>query len=403
MGSFAIHQVLAGFPVSGSAPRRRPGHAEPEVGEAQEPGRSFEKGEGDAMNKRLKVRWLVGFQFLMTAAAAAWAQQAPVLVSPGGEGAVVTVDQRCPTFIWGEMPRAERFELAVYAVDDTAGTAAEPVLTVEIPASAQAWVPPVERCLDPGSRYAWTLRGLGKDGSGAWSEPSLFAVAPLPTVAEARAALETLAHREPQPLETVALAPPAESPARARAEPSPDGEPASRSGAQYGITVEGLYRFTGPKTGVYPVPGNSFVSGLDGSPDRLSRNIHGYSHVSSGGSPFFVNMFKEVNLPESARVTRLTCRYMDNVNPGGISADFVLRRRSKAEPTSSAMAEITISTGATQNAGILTSLDVIIDDPFVINASFDYYLFVSWNPSVAGSNLRFYGCDIQYTYQYLAN
>lgn len=117
----------------------------------------------------------------------------PQPVSPGGID-VALVEVRCPTFSWAPARREAAHELAVYEVSRDGEPAAEPVLSVHLPARARSWTPSLDRCLERGGRYAWSVRELEEGGGrdGRWSEPMLFEVTAAPTVEEVEAALATL-------------------------------------------------------------------------------------------------------------------------------------------------------------------------------------------------------------------
>ena len=116
----------------------------------------------------------------------------PVAVSPGGATGMAVVEARCPSFSWGAVPDAGRYELEIFRIDDL-GTA-EIVVRQEIHGAASSWTPTLGQCLSAGGRYAWSIRATGKtDGAGtAWSEPSLFQIADGPGRVELEEALEVV-------------------------------------------------------------------------------------------------------------------------------------------------------------------------------------------------------------------
>lgn len=107
----------------------------------------------------------------------------PVAVSPAGDSGFAVVEAHCPTFSWTSVANREGYELAVYRVvggdlADGTLTVDEPaVLSVRLPGAANSWTPTVERCLQIGERYAWSIRPLGNAKGAEWSRPSLFEVA----------------------------------------------------------------------------------------------------------------------------------------------------------------------------------------------------------------------------------
>jgi hypothetical protein len=119
----------------------------------------------------------------------------PLAISPG-PSAGSQIASACPTFHWGAVADARVVELIVYKVSEAAtpgeSIATEPALRTTLPGEARLWAPSHERCLEPGERYAWSVRAHTEDASGAWSEASLFQVAAAPTVAEVEQAMAVL-------------------------------------------------------------------------------------------------------------------------------------------------------------------------------------------------------------------
>jgi hypothetical protein len=110
----------------------------------------------------------------------------PVGVSPGSAQDFVSTTGRCPTFSWGAVDDALRYEVVVFDMDSGAVDAAaisslgpqlstSPVLRNEIPGSATSWTPDRERCLAASGRYAWVV-GAATDEGTRWSAPRLFRV-----------------------------------------------------------------------------------------------------------------------------------------------------------------------------------------------------------------------------------
>ena len=62
------------------------------------------------------------------------------------------------------------------------GQGAAEIYQVKLPGLAQGWTPAVERCLEPGARYAWALRAVDSRGqAGPWSDARLFEISAVPT------------------------------------------------------------------------------------------------------------------------------------------------------------------------------------------------------------------------------
>lgn len=134
------------------------------------------------------MRCSVGFGAILWVLSGPVAAQGPVPVSPGGSSGMAVVSGSCPTFLWTEVESADSVDLVIYRLPrEEAPDAPERVRSVTLPATAQGWVPSLEHCLEPGARYAWSVRAGGE-----WSEASLFEVAPSPSLAEVEEALAVL-------------------------------------------------------------------------------------------------------------------------------------------------------------------------------------------------------------------
>ena len=114
----------------------------------------------------------------------------PVTVSPGDPSKLVLIGDTCPTFSWGQVDKAQGYELLVYHLGED-GEEAMPVLRQRISGSALTWTPALSRCLERGGRYAWTVRALGGREASEWSTPALFQVA-APTAEQFEEALEVV-------------------------------------------------------------------------------------------------------------------------------------------------------------------------------------------------------------------
>jgi len=112
-------------------------------------------------------------------------------VSPGSPSDAALVEARCPAFSWAEVAGARSYELVVYQIDED-GEEPGPVLRQSFAGSVSSWTPSLDRCLERGGRYAWSLRAIGKKNPSAWSSPSLFEVASGPSEAEFEEALRVV-------------------------------------------------------------------------------------------------------------------------------------------------------------------------------------------------------------------
>ncbi len=111
----------------------------------------------------------------------------PVPVAPGSLAGAPVTTTACPTFHWAQAENAGGYELAVHKVearevtkieDDPSGALA---LREVLPPGVGSWTPSLDRCLEAGGRYAWTVRAVSEKRFGAtafgdWSEARHFVV-----------------------------------------------------------------------------------------------------------------------------------------------------------------------------------------------------------------------------------
>ncbi len=143
-----------------------------------------------------------------------------------------------------------------------------------IPGSALGWTPSIDRCLERGGRYAWSVRALGPKAASDWSAPSLFEVAAAPSAAELEAALSVVrSYLETGGGERSPSGPPAETgPESTEESEEPGSPPAPETTAEPQLTVDGGVAatfFTGD---------GSMVTSLD--PAKLSGAVP----VTGGGT-----------------------------------------------------------------------------------------------------------------------
>ncbi len=133
----------------------------------------------------------------------------PEGVSPGAVDRIAAIRTECPTFSWGAVEGASRYEIVVYelatGVDLEAGLELSPdneVLYTTIIGGATAWTPELDRCLAPGGRYVWFVRAVFAEyealDSTEWSKGRFFSVASAPSAAEVEHALDVLQRYENQ-------------------------------------------------------------------------------------------------------------------------------------------------------------------------------------------------------------
>ncbi len=129
---------------------------------------------------------VLGFLMVLGLTSVTPQARSPMSVSPGDTSMPVLIGDACPTFSWSEVEGARSYELVVYRLVDERDMA-EPLLRQSFAGSVESWTPPLRQCLEPGGRYAWSVRA-----EGGWSEPRLFEVVGGPSIADVEAALSLL-------------------------------------------------------------------------------------------------------------------------------------------------------------------------------------------------------------------
>lgn len=124
---------------------------------------------------------------LLTATAAAAATET---LSPGSTTESATIDIACPTFSWAQLPDARGYELVVYRLGEDGSPAPRPEVEKSLPVGAGTWT--LDHCLEPGGRYAWSVRALPAKRGAGWSGARIFRVAVGPSIAELAEALAAL-------------------------------------------------------------------------------------------------------------------------------------------------------------------------------------------------------------------
>ena len=137
------------------------------------------------------LRGVLLVSLLLISVWGARAAEAPVAVSPGDASKLIRVEVRCPTFSWGGLPDAKSYELVVYRLRSEDDQEA-PLIRKNISGSALSWTPSLDRCLERGGRYAWSVRAMGAKEESEWSHSNLFEVASGPSEVEFEAAVEVV-------------------------------------------------------------------------------------------------------------------------------------------------------------------------------------------------------------------
>ena len=108
---------------------------------------------------------------------------AAIPVSPGDSQAGALIGDPCPSFSWGAVAGAQRYELAIFDAqwDDSPGYAEQArqgiaLRRIEIDAPALSWTPAGSECLDEGGSYLWFVRAATAAGEEPWSAPRYFEI-----------------------------------------------------------------------------------------------------------------------------------------------------------------------------------------------------------------------------------
>ena len=338
-------------------------------------------------------------------------------VSPGSADRLAPVESGCPTFSWTSAPGAEGYEIAVYEVtaEPSLDIGTDPVLHRHLPAGANSWTPAADRCLDPGGRYAWSIRPLLSDDSSAWSEPLLLAVAAGPTAPRVQ-------HDEDAPRPRRSSPASVDKPVKrsrnggARGTADGGGAPAPRGGdgstpraaasplvilpapdlvVQGSIQTASDFIYSETKLLRVWVPAVSFAPSIPTEDDVWRVSTEGYGFISSiPDSVASVDLIAVVpRLPDGATVTFFDCQYGDLSATDDLTLTFRLRRRLTSQSTATVMAEVS-TTSVSNSSGPRGAFDGSIEDPDTNPSSASYYIEGTFAPDVIGNDLRFYGCSL---------
>ena len=152
------------------------------------------------MKNTTRFTALIALALIALAAAPATATEG---VSPGAVDRVATIEQRCPTFSWGEDDDAAAYELVAYRLPESGQEADElssenEVLFASVAGAATSWTPSADQCFAPGGRYVWFVRSVTEMvndqviEAGEWSAGRYFSVPAGPSAEDVARAVEVL-------------------------------------------------------------------------------------------------------------------------------------------------------------------------------------------------------------------
>jgi hypothetical protein len=151
-----------------------------------------------SIGSRFAIVWVIVIPVAVAFAADA---EIPDGVSPGAVDHVAAIEGRCPSFSWGVVPGAERYQLVCYGLPEgmEPGEAdlsrAEQVLHTEVPGAATSWTPNLSLCFKPGASYVWFVRAVFREERGEvveaseWSHGRFFEIPGIPSKGDVEEAL----------------------------------------------------------------------------------------------------------------------------------------------------------------------------------------------------------------------
>ncbi len=172
-----------------------------------------------------------------------------------------------------------------------------------------------------------------------------------------------------------------------------------------GTARASAFKFRGTKTGVLQVPSSAFVTE---DPKRsvyyintvglFGRVLSTVASCPTGGCKAVAHA--PVQLPHGVTITRLTCRYQDNTSGADFDSSVVqLWRRYVAGAAQQQLARAEWTTSGAASA-LGSAVDSTISNALVSNFSYGYQLSAFLDTTLPNSNVRFYGCEIRYTYDF---
>lgn len=161
------------------------------------------------------------------------------------------------------------------------------------------------------------------------------------------------------------------------------------------VEAMGDYKYSSIKTYNKQFPSSAFAQSSPSETDTFTNTSNGYMYLSSGTSPYDVNLIAPVNLPDAAVVTEVFAFFYDN-SADDMTYKIYLKRRGVTSTTVSNMATLLgNTTGASTNVEYVSTTS--ITNPTIDNTKGQYYIFISLQISSIDANVRFYGITIRYT------
>ena len=276
------------------------------------------------------------------------------------------------------------------------------------------------------------------DGTGAWSEAALFAVAAKdgarkeagvsggtavdPVVPQALPALRSSAPtalRRPGPgRETpggAAAVPAPEPPQVLGAAPSgtsseapagPEAQPASAPGSAAvapvlfsvagSVAVAGEYAYTSPRTVSARIPPDAFRLQSSAEDDTWAVQGQGYGYVGGASGTPDVALVAPVDLPPGARIVRFGCLYYDGSETEALDFELTFRRRQAESTAAETLTRVARRTDEPTASDTILEAATSKISPARVEAGYDHWIDGSFTVSTPTTLLRLYGCRVTY-------
>jgi hypothetical protein len=171
------------------------------------------------------------------------------------------------------------------------------------------------------------------------------------------------------------------------------GDIASRSN----VVAAGRHGWTEPRTFFETIAGLDFKDQNPNSTDVYYRGLGGYLYCASGTPTYNRYFHTGVNLPQGVALKSFRVFYYDNHSSSNIAIDARFYARHKTNSSAIAIAQID-STSAGASDAVQEWEDSTINAGYatINNSNYMYLIRAYLKPEDVGSDLRFYGAQIEY-------
>ncbi len=167
-------------------------------------------------------------------------------------------------------------------------------------------------------------------------------------------------------------------------------------GSSGDVETSGDYRYQSPRTHIHTITPERFIPvWIDRDQWRIQNANVSYRHSTDGA---IVDAHAGLNLPAQARPVKMNCYFYDNSFAAAITfmrATLQSRGPANLSPGVPIGEIIADSTFPTSSAAMRVASTDLSQTP--VTAGRPMLIALSWTTSGTASNLRFYGCDVEYT------